>query len=196
MLLLQAVAGAAAFVLVRRGDALVAALLGVAALLEAGHSHAFAMGEGLLTVSQGVHLLAAGAWLGGLAPLLAVVREATLADAQRTLRRFSPLALACVVALCGTALFQGVVLSGGWSGLTGTDYGTVLFVKAGLFLVLIALAANNRLRLTPALAGPGGEDNRRALALSIGIETAIGLLIVLAAAALSGLEPGMHMTSA
>jgi hypothetical protein len=31
--------------------------------------------------------------------------------------------------------------------------------------------------------------------LSIGIETAIGLLVVLAAAALSGLEPGMHITS-
>lgn len=48
---------------------------GLATVLEAGHSHAFAMEDGpsLLLISQSVHLLAAGAWLGGLAPLLIVV---------------------------------------------------------------------------------------------------------------------------
>ncbi len=45
---------------------------GLATVLEAGHSHAFAIEDGpsLLLFSQSVHLLAAGAWLGGLAPLL------------------------------------------------------------------------------------------------------------------------------
>ena len=66
----------------------------------------------------------------------------------------------------------------------------MLLLKLALFAALIALAANNRLRLTPALASRDGEATRRSLALSIGIETAIGLLVVLAAAALSGLEPG------
>jgi putative copper resistance protein D len=172
-------------------------LAGLAVLLEAGHSHAFAMAHGLspLLLSQVLHLLAAGGWLGGLLPLRAVVTYAPLDLAWRALHRFSTLAATAVCVLAATALLQGVELSGGLKGLFGTDYGTVLLVKAALFLVLIAIGANNRLRLTPALAGARGEDSRRALALSIFVETAIGLLVVFAAAALSGLEPGIHITS-
>ena len=70
----------------------------------------------------------------------------------------------------------------------------MLLIKAVLFALLIALAANNRLRFTPALAGSQGERSRRALVLSIEIETALGLCVVLAASVLSSLEPGMHVT--
>ena len=191
-----ALAGAALFAGLRR-DRLVATLAGLAVLLEAGHSHAFAMAHGLslLLLAQALHLLAAGAWLGELLPLLAVVRRAPPEVAQRVLQRFSPIAAVSVAILAATALLQGAVLSGGVKRLFGTDYGAVLLLKLALFAALIVLAANNRLRLTPALASRDGEATRRSLALSIGIETAIGLLVVLAAAALSGLEPGMHITS-
>jgi putative copper resistance protein D len=191
-----ALAMAALFMGLRR-DRLVAMLGGLAVLLEAGHSHAFAMANGLslLLLAQGLHLLAAGAWLGELLPLLAVVRRAPLEAAQRVLTRFSPIAAVSVAILAATALLQGAVLSGGLKRLFGTDYGAVLLLKLALFAALIAMAANNRLRLTPALASRNGEATRRSLALSIGIETAIGLMVVLAAAALSGLEPGTHITS-
>src|SRR4029078_12005607 len=138
--------------------------------------------------SKSLHLLAAGAWLGGLLPLLLVV-------AHRTVNRFSPIAAVSVAILAATALLQGAVLSGGFNGLFGTAYGSVLLLKLALFGALIALAANNRLRLTPALASRKGEATPRSLARSIGIETAVGLMVVLAAAALSGLEPGTHITS-
>jgi copper transport protein len=88
------------------------------------------------------------------------------------------------------------VLSGGLQRLTGTAYGAVLLIKAALFAVLIALAAFNRLRFTPALAGPHGERDRRALLASITVETAIGLCVVLVASVLSGFEPGMHASGA
>jgi putative copper resistance protein D len=191
-----ALAAAALFAGLSR-DRLVAMLAGLAVLLEAGHSHAFAMAHGLspLLLSQSMHLVAAGAWLGGLLPLLVVVAHAPLDVAHRVLKRFSPIAAVSVVILAATALLQGVVLSGGLKGLFGTVYGSVLLLKLALFAALIVLAANNRLRLTPALASRNGDATRRSLALSIGIETAIGLLVVLAAAALSGLEPGMHITS-
>ena len=101
----------------------------------------------------------------------------------------------CVALLIATALYQGVLLSGGLAGLTGTAYGAMLLTKAALFALLIGLAAINRLRLAPALAGPTGEGGRRALCLSIALETAIGLAVVLAASVLAGLEPGMHMAS-
>ena len=95
--------------------------------------------------------------------------------------------------LAATALLQGTLLSGGLAGLTGTAYGAVLLLKAVLFAVLIAIAAVNRFRLTPAFSGPDAEKARRALALSIGIETVVGLCAVFAASLLSSLEPGMHM---
>jgi putative copper export protein len=197
VLCLQALALAGAALFAGRGDRPVAMLAGLAVLLEAGHSHAFAMAHGLslLLLAQALHLLAAGAWLGELLPLLAVVRRAPPEVAQRVLQRFSPIAAVSVAILAATALVQGAVLSGGVKRLFGTDYGAVLLLKLALFAALIVLAANNRLRLTPALVSRDAEAARRSLALSIGIETAIGLLVVLAAAALSGLEPGMHITS-
>ena len=146
-----------------------------------------------LLLSQMLHLTAAGAWLGGLLPLLVVVREAPLDAAHLAARRFSTLGTISVSVLAATALLQGTLLSGGLTGFTGTAYGAVLLLKAVLFAVLIAIAAVNRFRLTPAFSGPDAEKARRALALSIGIETVVGLCVVFAASLLSSLEPGMHM---
>ena len=188
-----AVAGALAATAIRRGPSPPVLLAGLAALLEAGHSHAYAMGHGALLLSQALHLLAAGAWLGALMPLLIVVRAAPLAAAALAARRFAMNGTVSVAVLAGTAFYQGLVLSGGLRGLTGTAYGGVLMIKAALFALLLALAALNRWRLTPALARGEGEAARRGLVASITTETVIGLSVVLAASALSSLEPGMHM---
>ncbi len=99
-----------------------AALAAVAVALQSAHSHAFSMdgGSGWLLASDLLHLLAAGAWLGGLLPLLLVVRIAPPAVAARACRRFSWLGGACVLVLAGTAFFQFWVLIGGLPGLIGT----------------------------------------------------------------------------
>jgi putative copper export protein len=169
-------------------------LAGLALVLQAGHSHAFAMEHvpSLLLYAEGLHLLAGGAWLGGLLPLLILVCDAPPEPAAWTLRLFSRLATFCIVAIAGTACFQGWVLGGGVAGLIGTAYGWVLLLKAALFAVLLGLAAINRFRLTPALKRPDAQPARLALIRSIAGETVIGLMVVLAAGALSGLEPGMH----
>jgi copper resistance protein D len=169
-------------------------LAGLALALQAGHSHAFAMehGPSLLLYAEGLHLLAGGAWLGGLLPLLILVRDAPPRPAAETLKRFSKLATLCVIAIAGTACFQGWVLGGGWAGLFGTAYGSVLLLKAALFAALLGLAAINRFRLTPALERQDAQAARWALLRTIAGETALGLMVVLAAGVLSGLEPGMH----
>lgn len=179
----------------RQAGILAACLAGAATLLEAGHSHAFAMAHGLspLLVSQALHLLAAGAWLGGLLPLLIVVKGAPLGIASLIARRFSALGIGAVVTLAVTAFFQGWVLGGGLPGLTGTPYGAVLFIKAALFVALIAIAVRNRLRIVPALASRSGEGSRRALVQSIALETILGACVVMAAGVLGSLEPGMHV---
>jgi copper resistance protein D len=187
-------AGAATATQRRVGPLAATSLAGVATVFEAGHSHAFAMAHGLsaLLLSQMLHLLAAGAWLGGLLPLLLVVREVPLELAALAARRFSTLGLASVAILAATAMFQGWLLSGGLLGLVGTAYGAVLLTKATLFTALIALAAFNRFRLAPSLTAPHGEQSRGALTRSIGVETILGICVVLAAGVLSSLEPGMH----
>jgi uncharacterized membrane protein len=181
-------------VLATRRMAAAACLAGLAVLLEAGHGHAFAMapGSSVLLVSQALHLLAAGAWLGGLLSLFPVVREAPLDVAAFAARRFSTLGLVAVLTLAATALGQGWVLGGGLAGLRGTAYGGVLLTKTVLFALMIALAVRNRFRLAPALEGPQGPGSRRLLLRAIFVETALGLGVVLAAGVLSGLEPGMH----
>src|SRR6185503_11979523 len=74
ILVLQALAIACALAAVWRGrDILAASLACTAVILEAGHSHAFAMAHIPVLLSQMLHLTAAGAWLGGLLPLLVVV---------------------------------------------------------------------------------------------------------------------------
>jgi putative copper resistance protein D len=187
-------ASAAALAFGRRAKGLAAGFAGAAVLLEAGHSHAFARADGLtlLLASQAAHLLAAGAWLGGLLPLLIVVRAAPLVEARQVALRFSRLGSVAVAILVVTAACQAFLLAGGIAGLTGTAYGTLLMVKVSLFAGLLTLAALNRFRLTPALAHPQGEASRRALAWSIGAEAALGLCIVLAAGVLASLEPGVQ----
>ena len=54
-----------------------------------------------------LHLTAAGAWLGGLLPLLIVVREAPLDAAHLAAQRFSTLGTISVGVLAATALLQG-----------------------------------------------------------------------------------------
>jgi putative copper resistance protein D len=173
-------------------------LAGLALALQAGHSHAFAMehGRSLLLYAEGLHLLSGGAWLGGLLPLLILVRDAPPERAAQALRRFSHLATFCVVAIAGTACFQGWYLAGGVHGLIGTAYGWTLLLKATLFAALLAIAAINRFRLTPALARGDARPARGALIRTIAAETVLGLMVVLAAGVLSGLEPGMHAHSA
>jgi putative copper export protein/mono/diheme cytochrome c family protein len=146
-----------------------------------------------LVVSEFLHLVAAGIWLGGLLPLWLSLSMLSPADAAATCERFSPLGLACVLILGGTGLVQGLTLIGGLPALFGTQYGHVALVKIAMFLLLLVLAALNRLRLTDRLAA-ARPHARRNLLLSVALETCLGLGIVLAAAAMASSVPAIHAT--
>ena len=165
-----------------------------AMLLQAGHSHAFSMygGPSVLLVSDVVHLLAAGAWLGGLWPLLLTVQTLSPRDGALASRWFSPLGKACVVAMTVTAAYQGWQLIGSVPGLVGTAYGEVAIAKIALFGTLFAFAVVNRYRFAPALLQPDPAAARRTLIRSIAVQTGFGLAIVVAAGVLSNLSPAFH----
>ena len=160
----------------------------VAVILEAALGHVAASGQALLVASLCLHLLAASAWLGGLIPLWLALDGA---HPGATARRFSLVAVIAVAVLAATALQQATALIGGLPGLVGTDYGHAASVKLSLLVFLLTLAAINRFVLTPALdATPVAMRRLRA---SVAVETVLGVCVVLTAAQLASLPPGVHL---
>src|SRR6266516_2250207 len=104
-----------------------------------------------------VHLLAVGAWIGGLVvlALTVAVRQAGAGAGGVAVRRFSRVALWLVLVVAATGAWQGLAQVWGREALTGTDYGRILAVKVAVFLVVLGLAAVARFRLLPRAAGAG-----------------------------------------
>ncbi len=170
-------------------------LIVIAVGLQSGHSHAFSMqsGPSLLLACDVLHLAGAGAWLGGLVPLLLLVRAAPPRAAATAARWFSPLGQASIAALVVSAAIQGWVLVASIPGLVGTAYGWLVVVKLVLFGVLFGFAWFNRYRFAPALLCDDPERARRILVRSITVQTGFAVAIIVAAVILSGLPPAMHL---
>jgi putative copper export protein/mono/diheme cytochrome c family protein len=187
----------AALMLAWRSDsaffaAVAAVLAGTAVGLEAGLGHGVSMGGSLglaLGTAEVLHLVSAGAWLGALPGLLLLIGPLDQAAAIGMVNRFSRFGFACVLVLAATIVIQSWELMGGLPGLVGTDYGRIALVKLCLFFVLLAIAALNRFRLTPAMRSTGA----RHLRMSVALETVAGLLAVMAAGVLLTQQPAMHL---
>jgi putative copper resistance protein D len=187
----------------------VAALLAAAfaaALVHSGHAAATAGWLGTVhRAADGLHLIAASAWVGGLLPLVLLLAstsrgEISLAVARDATLRFSMLGVISVGVLLVTGVMNGWVLVGGMPALVGTDYGRLLLVKVALFLGMVVIAAVNRLRLTPRLVhaagaatAPAKGDGVRALARNSVIEATLGLAILVVVGALGTAPPGSHV---
>jgi len=161
------------------------ALLGQLAPLSA--SHAAALQDVMLMAALAVHVLAGTVWLGGLLPLWCAAGAAALPQARRILLRFSSIALAMVLLLAGTAMWQAVVMSGGLPGLLGTTHGLLMLAKSALMLALLALAALNRFVFLPGL-------RLGALRRSILAEAGLGVAVLALAGWLASVPPGLHET--
>ncbi|WP_428490402.1 CopD family protein [Rhodopila sp.] len=159
-----------------------------------GHAGATAgvVGEGLV-LSETLHLVAAGIWLGALPSLWFSLRVLAPQAAAAVCERFSPIGLGCVVLLAGTGLAQGMQLIGSLPALFGTRYGHIALLKITLFLVALMLAAVNRLWLTDRLAADAPGAARR-LRVSVLIETGIGVAIVAAAVFMAASPPADEST--
>ena len=167
-------------------------LAGIAVVLQIRMGHAAAAEDWNFPVAEALHLLAAGAWLGGLLPLLLTVRRMPLTLAALLARRFSPVGLCAVAVLGFTAAVQAWLLIGGWNGFTGTGYGRWALAKFLLFQLLMMLAVMNRVLFTPALSGKQAPTARHGLLLNIGLESALGIALVIAAATMATLPPPAH----
>lgn len=162
-----------------RGAAVAA---GLALVLTAATGHAGATGDPFQLGADAVHLLAAGAWLGGLVPFaVAMCRP----DAALVACRFSALGTVCVGLILLTGGVNFWFLVGNAQALTGTPYGRLLLLKLVFVVLLLTVAATNRFILTPR--GAFAALRRNAL-----IETALGAAIVAIVAVLGTMVPGYY----
>jgi copper transport protein len=161
-----------------RADTRWAALMGLGgaglALALSGHAGAAAP-QWLTRPSVFVHGMAAAFWLGALVPLMLVVRDLRGASLP-VVRRFSALAVPAVGLMAVAGLILSVVQLEDPAALWTTAYGRVLLAKMAFVLGLLALAALNRQRLTPMLAGK--HPGPRHLERSIAGEIALGVVIL------------------
>ena len=190
------------------GLALSACLL--ASIAFSGHAAAGEAWQFALQIcADGLHLLAAGAWLGGLLPLILLLRHCQSAEAwdvnesapeliRAVTWRYSRLGIACVVTLMITGGINAWVLVGGVPQLIGTPYGRLLLLKLALLLPLLGLAAVNLLKINPGIAGnPAARPDTlpklsKKLARNAMIETGLGILVLLIAAMLGTTPPAVH----
>jgi copper transport protein len=187
------VTAAAAAVLSRQpADRRRIVLVGVAAaattLLHvlAGHAAGPSSLRPLNLLLQWVHLLAVGAWVGGLVWLLAGLRGRERPDRVRVVVGFSKLAAPVVAVVALTGLARAADLSGGLRGLLDSGYGRLLDLKVALVLGLVALGALNRYRTVPALVAERPQQLRR----NVRGEVALAACVLAATAVLSQLPPG------
>ena len=163
----------------------------LASLAFIGHA---AMIDGLVgdvrRLNHAIHLLAAGAWLGGLIPLGLTLTKSRFqsATAAITLRRFSLYGTVAVALILTTGVVNTAVLVGGAKGLVPSPYLWTLSAKIGLVVAMISFAFVNRFYLTPTLGSDAAKIAGR-LRRSIALELVVGLAIILIASLLGTLAP-------
>lgn len=180
--------------------ALAAGLTG--SLAWAGHAVGAEGIEGIVhPAADFVHLVAAAAWVGTLLPLallLAVAGQdtASVVVARIATIRFSTFGIGSVAMLLVTGSINAWYLAGSIPAMTETNYGRLLLLKIALFLIMVAIAAVNRLWLTPRLVqgtnSAAAVDALSRLRRNASFEVAIGAIIIAVVATLGTNPPGFE----
>lgn len=126
----------------------------------------------------GLHVLAVFLWIGSLWPLFSFCHDAARDPAvlEVVMTRFGKIALGIVAVLIATGLGFLSLLLESWSEFITTPYGRGILVKLLLVSALLGLAAINKTRLVPKLAGINGIAY---LARSIKLEMILATIILI-----------------
>jgi copper resistance protein D len=157
-----------------------------------GHAAMQSGAEGVLhRVNHAAHLLAAGAWLGGLVPFAMCLRAFERADLRRealqAMMRFSFFGQFIVAAIVLTGAANIAMTSGRPPIPPTTPYRALLTAKIGVVAVMIALALFNRFVLTPRMKASLGA--LAMLRLTCAAEVALGSLAVALVSVFALLDP-------
>ncbi|HTV39437.1 MAG TPA: CopD family protein [Candidatus Sulfotelmatobacter sp.] len=151
-----------------------------------------------------LHLLAAGIWPAGLAPLFLLLRRARKVSGREdwqsmamVVSRFSAVSLATVLLLALTGTVNAWFLVGSFSDLVTDPYGRWLLAKIILFCMALAIASVNLLRLKPRLLIEHSQPEKAKatvaqLQTNVQFELALGSGIIAVVAVLGILPPAIH----
>jgi copper transport protein len=179
----------------RRVVAIAGSIVAVEAFVLAGHTTTTSPAW-LAYTADGLHVLAAAIWSGGLVLLLLTLRARRAGGddavpAGQVVVRFGNLAGASVivVALAGSALAWSEVRA--LHALTDTTYGRLLLVKVAFVVVVATIAGYNHYRLVPALrrAEAAGRNAWSHLRRTVRLEIAGMIVIVGLTAVLVSVTP-------
>jgi len=150
---------------------------------EASPAHFTAIG----TVSDGLHFLTGGFWIGGLAVLAMLFARGDENFTSAT-ARFAEWGMIAVAVLILTGMLNAATILLGGEGSDTPLYLAVLGAKLVLVLIMVTLALINHFRLLPRQAQPGMAEK---LDRNIRAEFTLGLVVVGLAALLGLLPPTM-----
>jgi copper transport protein len=145
--------------------------------------------QALLVPADVVHVIAAGAWLGGLVILVVAYWRRTHAPgAAEATRRFSSLALYAVLAIAAAGAAQAWFYLDGPGSLFTTTYGVSLLAKIVLLGAIVAIASGNRRRVRDLV-------RTGALKRAMRAEVAVAVLVLAATAVLVRAAPPASIAS-
>lgn len=175
-------------VLDRATGLIIAGAAVVAASLPGVTGHSGISGEHwAATVSLAGHIAAASVWVGGLVAVIVYARRHPAA-AGLIIRRFSALALVCVVILAETGVLNASLRMAGVSPLLTSPYGALLLAKAAILIVLIGYGWRQRRALAAEIdSRPTGATWSDLLRL--------GVMEVVWMAAVTGLAVALSRTA-
>jgi putative copper resistance protein D len=166
----------------RRPAVLILSLGFLASLAWVGHATTGPGAAGIgHELNQTVHLLAAGLWLGGLAPLGWVLRYVRRRPGEISLvcdalRNFSHMGYMAVALLALTGAINTLLLVGSLAAMLDTPYGRLLAFKILMFVAMVVVASINRFRLAPRISGDPGA--LQALCRTVFLEQSLGLAVL------------------
>jgi putative copper resistance protein D len=152
--------------------------------------------EGLAAAAHRIadvaHLLTAGLWLGALPALARALGPDLEGSTDRmvdVVQRFSRVATAAVALLMASGAANAMLIMTGPIDLIATKYGRLLSFKLALAGAMLALAAVNRLQVTPALQGARSVAAARTLRRHCLLELALGVSVLAVVAVLGTISP-------
>jgi copper transport protein len=159
------------------GRALAAvAMLGVGLSLAASGHASLAGPQWLTRPAVFIHAVCLAFWIGAFVPLLVLLRHRAN-GAKPIIEAWSTGAVVSVALLAITGTILALVQVPRLGDLYGTAYGCVLLAKLAAVAALLALAAANRLWLTPGLDAAGSPAKVR-LGRSVAAELGLAVLIL------------------
>ena len=143
-----------------------------------------------LRLSYLAHVLAAGAWVGALLPVLLVIREMTTQiteEQKKALRKFSSAGHVAVFVAIVSGVINATLIRHRFYPSSSSSYDAMLTLKIVIVAVMVSIAVVNRYVIVPRLV-----DNRRSAAILgvfTGVEFVLAGFVLVVVNLLSALNP-------